>query len=148
MSKVRKLCKHKRREEYCKECGGRQVCPHLRTRAQCRECGGSAFCVHDKWKPDCPVCNPASLFRRYRASAIKRDIAVRLTPAEFQGLVLMPCIYCGQTPAGGVDRLNSTQGYSVENCAPCCTVDNRMKLMLSYEEFLTQVRKVYLWQHR
>ena len=43
----------------------------------------------------------------------------------------------------GIDRIYSTKGYSVNNCVPCCTMCNKMKLNYSLEDFKTQISKIY-----
>jgi hypothetical protein len=46
-----------------------------------------------------------------------------------------PCYYCGEL-SKGIDRLDSTKGYEVENCVSCCEQCNYMKLDYTQEEFI------------
>ena len=81
---------------------------------------------------------------------------------EFKDLINKPCAYCGSNPTSdtyingnkfnktnalvyvnGIDRIDSTKGYSVNNCVPCCTMCNKMKLDYSLEDFKTQISKIY-----
>ena len=41
-------CKHGRRRNRCKECGGASVCDHGRQRSMCKECGGASICDHGR----------------------------------------------------------------------------------------------------
>lgn len=43
----------------------------------------------------------------------------------------------------GIDRVDSTKGYSPDNCVPCCKLCNTMKLSLKKDEFLEHVSKIY-----
>ena len=42
----------------------------------------------------------------------------------------------------GIDRIDSSIGYVVENCVPCCTLCNRMKSNLSGREFIAHVDRI------
>jgi hypothetical protein len=80
---------------------------------------------------------------------------VTLTYEQFLSLVeLGKCHYCGdaitwtqhglkKNNAGyNVDRIDSSLGYTVENCVPCCWACNRMKCNIPYQEFLDRVKKI------
>ena len=43
----------------------------------------------------------------------------------------------------GIDRKDSTKGYSIDNCVPCCPMCNKMKQTFTEEEFLNQIAKIY-----
>lgn len=91
----------------------------------------------------------------YRSGAEKRLLAFNLTHDDFVNLATKPCHYCGTsssnrfvTKAGdeflynGVDRKDNSQGYTKENCVPCCRTCNWMKGKMSEAEFVTHCRKV------
>lgn len=82
---------------------------------------------------------------------------------EFSELIHKPCYYCGAAPSSnnmwnnraaritaneaieinGIDRVDSSKGYSIDNCVPCCSVCNRMKSDLTMDEFLSHVKLLY-----
>lgn len=78
---------------------------------------------------------------RYRADASKRNYRFDLTKNQFKHLVLQPCFFCGESNTqhlthklsktvfkfGGIDRIDNSIGYTVENCIPCCKVCNTLK---------------------
>lgn len=84
-----------------------------------------------------------------------------LTFEEFKDLVNSICNYCGEPPSklrfvqnkekekplNGIDRVNNEIGYILDNCVPCCTTCNFMKKMLTKEDFLNQVNKIYKFIH-
>lgn len=86
-----------------------------------------------------------------------------LSLEEYSFLIHQPCFYCGDLPTednvwnksgkritqteevyscNGIDRVDSDKGYFIENCVPCCTICNRMKLDLSTNLFLLQIEKI------
>jgi hypothetical protein len=59
-----------------------------------------------------------------------RKVEVTLTMDEFRQLNARDCVYCGgDLPfAGyGLDRKDSSRGYTLDNVVPCCRVCNRIK---------------------
>ena len=68
-------------------------------------------------------------FATYKAGAKKRSLAFGLTKDQFAAFWQLPCNYCGQEIATiGIDRVDSSLGYVVGNCVPCCIVCNKIKL--------------------
>jgi len=52
-----------------------------------------------------------------------------------------PCFFCGvhiRDEIIGIDRMDSSKGYSVDNCSGCCEKCNRMKMALDVQTFLEQ----------
>jgi hypothetical protein len=96
------------------------------------------------------------LFARYVYGAKKRGFEFLLSEEEFRNLVIGGCHYCGtearsKTPPrptgedflySGIDRLDPSKGYTIENCVSCCTTCNFMKTDLSFDDFLRQCRLV------
>jgi len=83
-------------------------------------------------------------YSRYKKSAIERGFSFQLTLEEFKNLTKLECFYCGRTDSlRGVDRINSTKGYSIDNCVSCCTCCNRMKLDYTSSVFFYQIELIY-----
>jgi hypothetical protein len=137
----------------CK-CGGTNVvevssltCGHTKS------CG--CFSIAAKRKP-------GSAFRRifmsYVHDARKAGHEFLLTEQQAKIYFEAFCSYCGQPPSTiqksrtetyvftGVDRLDSSKGYSVGNCVPCCKTCNRMKMDMGYEEFMAHIQRIL--EHR
>ena len=67
------------------------------------------------------------------------------------------CFYCGSPPSkirkrkrmngefvyNGIDRKDSTKGYTLDNCVSCCTFCNLTKRSTSFDEFIKWIRCVY-----
>ena len=102
-----------------------------------------------------------NLMSTYRCGARSKGRVFDLSEGEFRELTSSPCYYCGIEPQrvkekwnpkknnvdkyyfNGIDRIDSNEGYVIENCLPCCTRCNRMKMELPIEDFFDQIRKIY-----
>lgn len=84
---------------------------------------------------------------RYRFYGLRTQARVRKIVCELslEGylkiIVLEKCFYCGGTLpklGSGLDRKNSSLGYTTENCVPCCTDCNmiRGKDRISHSEMI------------
>lgn len=95
--------------------------------------------------------------RLFRLSIHKRGKENTLTVEQFGEIVSKNCVYCNSPPplrsyvgremyANGVDRVNSSLGYTVDNCVPCCMRCNYMKSDMNLPDFLDQIEKIYRWK--
>lgn len=94
--------------------------------------------------------------QRYRFRALKSGKEFNLSMEEFKELTKRRCHYCGIEPAlviksksshseyvyNGLDRLDSSRGYTPDNVVPCCAVCNRMKSDYSSVEFARHIRRI------
>jgi len=84
-------------------------------------------------------------YKNYRLSAESRRLEFPLTKEEFIVIVSLPCYYCGIIqPKGfnGIDRLDSTIGYSLDNCKSCCEMCNMMKGTTGQNVFIQRVEHI------
>ena len=79
----------------------------------------------------------------YVRSAARRGYIFEISRERFEEIVSNPCAYCGTTTKIGVDRINNTLGYVEGNVAPCCSICNRAKDLMTREEFLAWIERVY-----
>jgi hypothetical protein len=121
------------------------------------------FCLLKKRTGLAPI---KRIYQGIVTGAKKRKLTVELSLAEVQEMVLEPCFFCCREPyvekfayhkkayyygknldesivANGIDRLDSTKGYTKENCVSCCVYCNRAKSDLSVEEFKQQIERLY-----
>ena len=104
---------------------------------------------------------PDSAFQKvlhgYRARCKKKNIVWGLTDEQARVLTDGNCHYCGAAPSlisktelgqqyvwNGIDRIDSTDGYTEPNSVPCCSYCNVMKSTKTKEAFLLQCVKVLL----
>lgn len=97
------------------------------------------------------------IFCQYKNSANKRDIEFNLTRQQFKKLTKQTCYYCGEPPSkirknkystgdytyNGVDRLDNSKGYTIDNAVSCCSFCNISKNNYSIEYFYDKISKIY-----
>jgi hypothetical protein len=100
----------------------------------------------------------------YQRNAKHNDREFGIPENTFIGLITSPCDYCGQPPSqklwqgvadkerqvfrwNGLDRIDSTKGYTEENVVPCCKTCNELKSDKTREEFLSAIEAIHRWQH-
>ena len=88
------------------------------------------------------------------------DREFNLSLEEFTEIVKQKCYYCGSDPVfperfknkfkqreveyfNGIDRVDSSVGYVLGNCVPCCSICNRMKSDFNKDFFLAHINKIY-----
>jgi hypothetical protein len=95
----------------------------------------------------------ADMVGSYRGHARKKKIPFELTLQQFYDITQQNCHYCGDSPrlrnlsgndvhANGVDRLDSSCGYTLDNVVTCCTICNVAKSAMTVEEFKQWVLRV------
>ena len=86
---------------------------------------------------------PAGKWKEYRCNAAARNLLFDLTFEQFMTFWQKPCHYCGDPIATvGLDRMDNTQGYTVENTVPCCRPHNIAKMQMTVMEFVASCAKV------
>jgi 5-methylcytosine-specific restriction endonuclease McrA len=85
--------------------------------------------------------------RYYRRNAQTAGRKWDLSESDLLTIVSNPCTYCGDTGVVGrfigVDRVDSSKGYTLTNVTPCCRICNQAKSSLSVDEFKTWVKRVH-----
>jgi len=117
--------------------------------------GRSNYCIN---------CNNAKSYQStlsclvggYRRGAEKRGLDFNLTATEFDKLITQNCHYCGVEPIqyyhkknmvvgityNGIDRIDNSVGYELDNCITACKFCNFAKSRWSLDEFLTWLNKI------
>ena len=92
-----------------------------------------------------------AIYKNTSSGAGRRGYAFQLSYDNFIGIVSKPCYYCDEPPnndyngysCSGIDRLDNTKGYILENCVPCCKKCNRAKYIYTEDEFKRWIYKAY-----
>jgi hypothetical protein len=73
-----------------------------------------------------------------------------LTKEVFKSIRKEACVYCGWNNKRyiGIDRIDSNQGYTVDNIAPACTTCNLMKNRFTKDSFLERCYRITHNQNR
>lgn len=90
------------------------------------------------------------LLNSYKQRAKRKNLDFSLTKDQFKAFTSRDCYYCGSSPTqglpknpspngaylhNGIDRVESSNGYSPDNCVSCCKVCNRAKNTMSITDF-------------
>jgi hypothetical protein len=105
--------------------------------------------VPDKELPKSPI---HTLVAEWKRGARLRNKSWQLTDAQAAWLSKQPCFYCGKTPSqlrkrhiySGIDRIDNTKGYQIDNVVPCCRDCNFAKKAMTFDQFKDWVTAVYL----
>ncbi len=94
------------------------------------------------------------VLKSYKCAAERRDLPFKLTEEYFFHLTKQNCFYCGIEPGrvrknrariktnedsytyNGIDRMDNSKGYVMDNVCPCCTDCNRAKQTMTVDQFL------------
>ena len=83
----------------------------------------------------------------YNKRASKKNLDFVLSRDEFEALKLHPCYLCGKQSnsqhLNGVDRLDNTKGYSIENVKSCCFGCNHIKRNYVLEDVFKKFMDIY-----
>jgi len=72
------------------------------------------------------------------------NIEWKLTDEESVALVFKnQCTYCGTQGDLGIDRIDSSKAYTIDNVVPCCSMCNIIKGPLSLTTFLDRVMRIH-----
>lgn len=103
------------------------------------------------------------LLRIYKSNAKKKSRDFTLTLDEFKVITQNDCHYCGMKPSKeisnhnikkdevrsrgsyiytGIDRKDSSEGYTTENSLPCCHQCNIAKMDMSYDAFISYLDRL------
>ena len=94
---------------------------------------------------DARLKNVEATFNHYKYdSTIKRRL-FELSFEQFETIVKTPCYYCGivqDKGFNGIDRMDQTQGYVIENCVSSCKLCNFLKGAVDNITFLQRVEHI------
>lgn len=97
------------------------------------------------------------LICRYKRNAKQKNLEYNLTEEQFVELSQKDCYYCGSKPNNiakgktnygeyiynGIDRIENTKGYTIDNVVPCCRICNIAKQQLTLQEFKDWIKRIY-----
>lgn len=98
------------------------------------------------------------LYSAYSSNAKTRGLEFDLSHKQFYKLINSKCHYCGIEPSNkityqgenhfcnGIDRVDNSKGYSIDNVVPCCSICNQAKHTLSYDEFISWIERLKSWK--
>ena len=92
-----------------------------------------------------------SQYEVYKRCANEKQLDFEITIDEYKSIVQLPCHYCGivqEKGFNGMDRLDSSKGYVVDNVVSCCEMCNYMKKCLSPNVFIKIAEHIYSYSKK
>ena len=103
------------------------------------------------------LANMRARIRAYKKRAKAGRLKYDLTEEQFAKMTQKDCYYCGAKPNNiskdpksngeyiynGIDRIDNTKGYTIDNIIPCCWACNQAKSNKSLSEFKNWIVNVY-----
>lgn len=138
----------------CKLCGRifQKNSSYLHDTKKYKSCG----CENKKIGQIPGIASAKDVFRNYIRNAKNRKIPFEIDFESFLELSKKECFYCGVEPLqlsktsnngefyyNGIDRMDNSKGYEKENIVTCCGQCNRMKMDLSYFDFINLIKKIH-----
>jgi hypothetical protein len=141
----------------CKNCGSKHVV--RKDNIVESTCGRCYNCIGNSKEPSIETVHKRHM-DSYIRGAKQRSLIFELTFDQFKDITTKECHYCGSEPVdsksfhrynktkesvkfNGVDRKDSSLGYTLDNVVPCCTKCNKIKMDLKYNEFLNHIEKIH-----
>lgn len=94
-------------------------------------------------------------YKYHLRDAKVRNIDSFISPTQHKEITSQNCYYCDDPPSkkthrnlhgeifrNGIDRIDSTKPYIIDNIRPCCGTCNYMKLQMSEDEFFKHIQKI------
>lgn len=92
-----------------------------------------------------------------RVTNTRKKIEIKITATDYYNIAKNDCFYCEAKPTkyapykdktdciyvNGVDRVDSSKGYELTNCVPCCYSCNTAKNSLTSDEFFKLIERIY-----
>ncbi len=97
------------------------------------------------------VASASQAFAQYKRGAKRRSLKFNLSLEDFLNLTCQRCYYCDKLPSNvlkakergngdyiynGIDRINNSKGYSLNNCVPCCNMCNKGKWIDTSDNYI------------
>lgn len=129
---------------------------------QCKSCANRSRRSKGQRADD--LVNRFQCYKAYERAAIRRGFSFNLTAEEFYKITAGDCEYCCAPPSNvfnlkykgtqesrggtpfiynGIDRSDSSLGYSLDNCVPSCRRCNLAKNDMTVAEFREWLKAAY-----
>jgi hypothetical protein len=96
------------------------------------------------------VCNINYAYQGYNYKCEIKKINFELTKEQFDEIVIKPCYYCEiiqDKGFNGIDRMDSSKGYELDNCVSCCDECNTMKGALDNTTFIRRSEHILTYNN-
>jgi hypothetical protein len=86
--------------------------------------------------------NKKSSYKNYKNRAIKKNLEFLLTENDYEDITNKNCYFCGKENtirhSNGIDRIDNSKGYIINNVSSCCSECNYMKRNYSFQDVINK----------
>jgi hypothetical protein len=104
--------------------------------------------IQGQYYPECFADHKSGSYNAYKARSEKKDMDFQLTKEEFLQTCSEPCYLCGkintEKHTNGLDRVDSSKGYIIDNIKSCCGECNYMKKTYHLDELLKHLYAIHV----
>ena len=97
--------------------------------------------------PECFANHISASYSSYKSRAIKRNLEILITNDEYNDIIMNNCYLCGKTNndihTNGIDRIDNSKGYSIDNVKSCCGECNFMKKDYEIYDIIDKLLLIY-----
>lgn len=122
-----------------------------------RSCGCYGIEIHRKSK--C-FASMTKAYNNYKSKSYRKGIQFDIDIFVFIHITQEKCHYCGQEPSNissnpsrngryiynGIDRVDNSKGYILDNIVPCCGNCNKAKLARTDTDFIEHCERIVEYQ--
>ena len=121
-----------------------------------QSCGCLQIENYENSKLESGIANRNRVWRQYKNNAKLKGLEFSILIEDFEEASQQLCFYCGDPPTkeqkdkssnggfvyNGIDRIDNSKGYTLDNVVSCCWNCNRMKGNMTFEEFINHIHKI------
>lgn len=97
----------------------------------------------------------SKVYDSYIQNAKRKQLSMNIPLSIFKEIINNNCFYCGSPPQSikrlrnvelrwnGIDRLNNSIGYDIQNCVPCCKDCNYLKNNRNFSDFKIKIKTIH-----
>jgi hypothetical protein len=139
----------------CQKCGTERKLKSSHINVILKGRGGGCHCSRRR---DVADSDYKWRYQNYIQAAKKRNLKWEIDYDYFLDITRKNCYYCNvepemrpshhkrwdfKFPMSGIDRMNPSRGYEIDNIVPCCSYCNQAKWNHDVKDFLNWIKRVY-----
>ena len=103
--------------------------------------------INGRYYPECFADHNSALYCDYKRRALKKDFTFLISQTDFDIIRINNCYLCGKMNSNnhknGIDRIDNTKGYLLENIKSCCGECNFMKKNYDLNDLFDKLLLIY-----
>lgn len=92
------------------------------------------------------IRTPKGRYVQFKSKMKQKKLRTNISEKQFYAIINSPCHYCKKeviTAGYSLDRIDSSEGYTIKNVVHCCWKCNAGKNTMSQSEFAPHIEAIY-----